>query len=50
METPAVRDEGLYLLLLKDTADAVARSADLDEALASTVEIVAQRLGYDVCS
>lgn len=49
VETP-VRDEGLYLLLLKDTADAVARSANLDEALDATVEIVASRLGYDVCS
>ncbi|MEZ0230891.1 MAG: GAF domain-containing protein, partial [Planctomycetota bacterium] len=46
----ATRDEGLYLLLLKDTADAVAHSADLDEALAATVEIVAQRLHFDVCS
>lgn len=45
-----IRDEGLYLLLLKDTADAVAHSADLDAALAATVEIVAQRLHYDVCS
>ncbi len=50
MDTPAVREEGLYLLLLKDTADAVARSADLDAALSATVEIVAQRLRYDVCS
>jgi phosphotransferase system enzyme I (PtsP) len=46
----APRDEGLYLLLLKDTADAVARSATLEAALAATVEMVAKRLGYDVSS
>ena len=50
MDSTPVRDEGLYLLLLKDTADAVARSANLDEALDATVVMVAQRLGYDVCS
>src|SRR5688572_29707513 len=50
LHVDTVRDEGLYLLLLKDTTDAVAHSASLDGALGSTVEIVAQRLGYDVCS
>jgi len=44
------RDAGLYLLLLKDTAEAVARSADLETALRATVDMVAQRLHYDVCS
>jgi phosphotransferase system enzyme I (PtsP) len=47
---PQSRDEGLYLILLKDTADAVARSSTLEDALAATVDIVAERLGYDVCS
>ncbi|MCO5171333.1 MAG: phosphoenolpyruvate--protein phosphotransferase [Planctomycetes bacterium] len=49
-EPVAPREEGLYLLLLKDTADAVAGTASLDEALAATVDLVAERLGFDVCS
>ncbi len=51
---PAARerpgDEGSYLLLLRDVGDAVATAASLDAALATIVDTVAERLGYDVCS
>lgn len=48
--TSAPGEEGLYLLLLKDTADAVAGTTSLDGALHATVDLVADRLGFDVCS
>src|SRR5512138_2423739 len=47
---PVERDEGLYLLLLKDAADAVAGSGSLESALGAMVDLVASRLGFDVCS
>lgn len=49
-ETVAPGEEGLYLRLLRDAADAVAGAGTLDEALAVTVDLVAERLGFDVCS
>src|SRR5438552_3101640 len=48
--TSTTRDEGLYLLLLRDAADAVAGTTTLEEALGTTVDLVAERLGFDVCS
>jgi phosphotransferase system enzyme I (PtsP) len=48
-DAPA-QDEGGYLLLLKDIADAVAETASLEGALAATVDLAAARLGYDVVS
>ncbi|MCW8140466.1 MAG: GAF domain-containing protein, partial [Planctomycetota bacterium] len=49
-DTVAPGEEGLYLRLLRDAADAVAGAGTLDEALAVTVDLVAERLGFDVCS
>src|SRR5690606_33440853 len=46
----ADQEEGSYLLLLKDTADAVAGTTSLAEALEATVDLLAERLGFDVCS
>lgn len=46
----ADQEEGSYLLLLKDAADAVAGTTSLAEALTATVDLLAERLGFDVCS
>lgn len=50
MDDAPAQDEGGYLLLLKDIADAVAETASLEGALAATVDLAAARLGYDVVS
>jgi phosphotransferase system, enzyme I, PtsP len=44
------REEGLYLLLLKDASEVLGKSPTLAAALDATVELVAKRLGFDVCS
>ncbi len=44
------REQSLYLQVLRDTAEALASSTGPQSTLERTVEIVARRLDFDVCS
>lgn len=50
MAPDGASSEAPYLELMRDVAAAVARAASFDDALDRLVDLVARRLGYDVCS